>query len=203
MLIYQEWQHQARTKKVTTDSVILHLFNDYNDEFATNPSNGLLLYVDIQDRNISLIQAFEDPSDVIYSTSQGSYDALSNGNVLIGYGDIPTIKEFGSDGSIRMTIDFGLTAQCYRAYRQMWEATPAYAPAVVGSQGKGWVSWNGDTRTTQWVIYTGTSNSSMVSTVNRTGFETEFNITNGSTWLQVGAFSGGTFLRNSSVVTVV
>lgn len=165
-----------------------------------------MLSLDLESRNATLIRAFADPTDEIYSTAEGSFGELGNGNVLLGYGSAPIIKEFGANGDVRMTLQFGGdNSVSYRAYRQVWNATPmAYGPTVVSSQGKGWVSWNGDTRTTQWVIYAGATNSSLVEVgkVNRTGFETEFDVTNATSWLQVSAFDGDKLLGNSSIVTV-
>lgn len=177
------------------------MFNDMNSR-GDNPSNGLLLDLDLSSHNVTLRSLYQDPIDKIASTSQGSYQQLSNDNVLLGYGNVDVLKEFGPDGDVRLSIS---GVQSYRVYREVWSASPAgYPPNVTAVQGKGWVSWNGDTKTTKWAIYAGGSedNLSLVGEVGRTGFQTQFNLSSGSTWVQVGAFAGDLYLKNSSVVSV-
>jgi hypothetical protein len=166
------------------------------------PSNGLLLYLDLGIHNVTLMGLYMDPADKIASTSQGSYQQLSNDNVLLGYGNKDYFKEFSADGDVRMSIS---GVQSYRVYREAWDASPAgYPPNVTAVQGQGWVSWNGDTKTTKWFIYAGRSNNalSLVSEVGRTGFQTQFNLPSGVAWVQVGAFAEELHLRNSSIVAV-
>ena len=132
---------------------------------------------------------------------------LCNDNIFIGYGNIPKIKEFGPGGDVRMTILFGEgVGATYRTFRQVWEATPAkWDPVVVAnSSGQGWVSWNGDTRTTEWVVYAGKNQDDLdkVALVDRDGFETRFNFPTSAGFVQVGAFHHGDFLRKSNVVTI-
>ena len=125
----------------------------------------------------------------------------------MSYGNIPKIKEFGPLGDVRMTILFGKgIGATYRGYRQIWEATPSgWDPIVVAnSSGQGWVSWNGDTRTTEWVVYAGKKEDDLekVDRVDRDGFETEFNFPTSACYVQVGAFHRGKHLRKSNVVKV-
>jgi hypothetical protein len=185
----------------TSNSLVLHMFNDMNNS-GDLPSNGLLLHLDLNHRNVTLLKLYLDPQDEIATTSQGSYEVCSNGNVLLGYGNVDSIKEFGPEGDVRMSIS---GAASYRAYRLTWDATPAeYGPNITAIGEKGWVSWNGDTRTTKWIVYTGASNGSLtqVGEVARTGFETQYSLPSGSAWVQVGAFAGDIHLRNSSVAAV-
>lgn len=143
-----------------------------------------------------------DTNQKIASTSQGSYQQLSNDNVLLGYGNQDYFKEFSPDGDVVMSIS-GLSS--YRVYRQAWDASPAgYSPNVTAMQGQGWVSWNGDTKTTKWAIYAGSSNDSLslVAEVARIGFQTQFNLSSSAAWVQVGAFAEELHLKNSSVVAV-
>lgn len=134
------------------------------------------------------------------------------------------MKEFGWDGDVRMVAQFGdlppqdtsepistttIQEMSYRGYKQVWAATPAgYGPAVVvvAEEGKGYVSWNGDTRTTQWIIYAAdnlsASSLSESAIVNRTGFETSFEIPAGATLIQVAAVVDNTVVRKTSVISI-
>jgi hypothetical protein len=189
--------------------LILHYFNNNNGIVfePLTPSTGLIVQLDLYAFTATLIKSYVDPNDKVSSTSQGSFSILCNDNVFAGYGNIPKMKEFGPEGDVRMSILFGAgQGSTYRAYKQIWEATPAgWNPVVVAnSSGQGWVSWNGDTRTTEWVVYAGDIQDHLeeVGRSDRKFFETEFIVPASASFVQVGAFHKGHFLRNSSVVKV-
>lgn len=208
----QEWQHHARASFTTPETLTLTYFNNRNSgsDNGTHPSAALTLSLDITTRSASVVQSLLDPSEPLYTVSQGAHNVLSNGNSLVAFGGIPVIKELGpgSSSDVRMTLRFGANdaAQSYRAYRQSWTAMPATAPAVVASKEKGaFMSWNGATEYDRWVVYAGTSQQGLtkVGSVERDGFETSFNLAAGMEFVQVGAFKGEEELRNSSVVSVL
>ena len=188
--------------------MVLHYFNNFNSDsdYGTHPTEGLKLNLDLANRSVKVLKAFTDPTENIYSITQGAHSLLPNGNTLLSYGSIARIKEFGPTGDVRMRLQFGPDELVfsYRAYRQAWGATPYWAPEVAVEDGLGYVSWNGDTRTTRWMIYTGDANGTMSrrGLVERKGFETSFGLPNGTTALRVGAYAGNRFLRNSSVISV-
>lgn len=191
------------------NALVISYFNNNNGIVLDplTPSNGLLILLDLSAFTATLINSYTDPTDAVDSTSQGSFSILCNDNIFLGYGNIPKIKEFGPHGDIRMTILFGEgIGASYRAFKQIWEATPAgWDPVVVAnSSGHGWVSWNGDTRTTEWVVYAGKNNNDLdeVARVDRDSFETEFNFPTSASYVQVGAFDHGHFLRKSNVVKI-
>jgi hypothetical protein len=185
----------------------------FNDQYVypgygSGTSNGLLFTLDLVNKACTLDQIFTDPTDALETYSQGGYDAHDNGNVILGYGSNPVVKEYDSAGNVLMSLVFGApTTQSYRAYRREWTATPtAYGPSVAVSSkdGTGWVSWNGDTETTTWAIYAGADKNclALVAETSRDGFETAFNIPSKAAFVQVGAMAGNTFLMNSTVVSV-
>ncbi|KAM0352605.1 hypothetical protein ACHAP4_008751 [Fusarium culmorum] len=190
------WQHHVRVQNETSKSLVLHMFNDMN-ESGDLPSNGLQLHLDLFTRNATIKNLYIDRHDEIATTSQGSYQDFYNGNVLLGYGNRDNIIELGPEGDVRMSIS---GAASYRVYREVLHTTPAgYPPNTTAVEG-----WNGDTRTTKWVVYAGASKESLskVGEVARTGFETKYSLPSGSEWVKVGAFAGDDHLRNSSVVPV-
>lgn len=189
----------------------LHYFNNYNSGWdnGTHPSEGLELLVNLADHDVSVLNNYQDPRDSIYTDSQGAFWPLSNGNTLVGYGSIAKIKEYGPDnGDVRMTLQFGADnlVQSFRAYRQVWHATPtAYPPKAVGLNGTAYMSWNGATDITTWEIYAGIvpDKLNLVERVAKTGFETSAKIPFDSTFLQVVAYAGSEMLRKSDIVPIL
>ena len=180
---------------------------DSNIANGTYPSNGLQLSLNLANRSVKVLKRLTNPTERLYTDSQGSASLLPNGNTLLGYGSIAKIKEFGPKGDVRMRLQFGADNQVasYRAYRQTWEATPYWDPIVLGEGDTGYVSWNGDTRTTKWVVYVGSKEESLsrVGEAAKKGFETRFDVPLVGKYLQVAAYAGDTFLRNSSVVEML
>lgn len=101
-----------------------------------------------------------------------------------------------------------IMGQNYRTYKQEWRATPYTTPSLVVNQAasaddltecagsssstsslRGYVSWNGTTDVTSYVVYPGSSNSSLeeIGTIPKQGFETKFALPAGVKAVQVGA----------------
>ncbi|KAJ5220224.1 hypothetical protein N7468_009428 [Penicillium chermesinum] len=200
------WQHHARGYNLTDSSVEIHWFNNNNTNWDnTTTTSGLKLSLDLKEKTATLLEVFEDPTDPIYTDSQGSFWPLPNGNTLIGYGSIPKIKEFGPDGNPRMTLTFGENdlVMSYRSYRQIWHATPHYPPKACGSDKVVYMSWNGATDVTDWVVYGGSSRESLsqLGKVAKDGFENSFNLESFAAYVRVEAYDGSKLLGKSDVVT--
>jgi hypothetical protein len=139
----------------------------------------------------------------------------------MGYGAYAVIEEFGpkqstsSDdtqkGHVRWSAAFGSgdLVSSYRVFKQEWHATPATKPSLTVSRAaandtlnhcagrnstwRGYVSWNGATDVTRWLVYAGMSNANAnatlkaVGSVRKEGFETEFVVPQGAAFVQVGA----------------
>ncbi|KAL9053258.1 MAG: hypothetical protein Q9162_004866 [Coniocarpon cinnabarinum] len=215
------WQHFARAHNVTESSMALSLFNNDNSE---NQNQTLLTTGLVFDLTMgaalsvapSLLRHIETPSSPLSVKSQGSYIAdLENGNQLIGYGQIPVVREYGpaTDGSdLRWEARFGVDniVQNYRAFKETWHATPAaWDPVLVlgkipsesgCSSGAGFVSWNGATDVAAWDVYGGSTNESLelLGQVAKRGFETVFNVPR-SGCVQVEAVQEGQGIRRSNI----
>ena len=129
----------------------------------------------------------------------------------MGYGTIPIMREYGPQGDLRLQLQYGTTsptssALSYRAFKQVWHATPAADPVCVAKEGTVYMSWNGATDVTEWVIYGGKTNSTstlqQIGRVAKSGFETAFNLTAIVGYASVAAYDGNQWLRNSTVVAV-
>lgn len=172
---------------------------------GTGPSDGLILDLDTTTMTATLVASYRNPAHLYYSIAQGNFQNLTNGNFLMYYGLTPFATEFGAEGDARWSALFGppQMIQSYRMFKQEWRGYPTTAPKVAleRNKGLGYVSWNGATEVTSWTVYTGASNSSLTEglSVAKNGFETTFDITKGVSCVQVAAYSGTTFLANSTV----
>jgi len=116
----------------------------------------------------------------LVSESQGSMQALSNGDWFVGWGQEPYFSEFGPEGALLFDGHFPVHDESYRAFRFAWTGTPAHPPTFAfqpgGAAGASMVyaSWNGATGVASWRLLAGSSASglSTVTQVARSGFET-------------------------------
>lgn len=203
----QRWEHHARAQNVTDTSLELHYFNNNNAGWdnGTRATNGLRLQLDLEAKTATVLQKLD--SDGIFTESQGSFFPLDNGNTLMGFGSISKIKEFGPDGDVRMTLQFGEDnlVQAYRSYRQDWHATPVTSPKAAIKDNAVYMSWNGATEVTQWEVYAPSligSSMQLLGTVPKTGFETSFNLTQPALLVHVAAYAGDKLLGKSSMVSI-
>lgn len=128
-------------------------------------SRGRILSLNHDTRCASLESSFIPP-DLLLVKSQGSLQALPNGNVFINWGSEGAITEFSSDGEplYHAYLDSQPLSrgdlQNYRAFRANWTGISSEEPAVVAFQRHGtdwdsggtdiYLSWNGDTETVKW-----------------------------------------------------
>jgi hypothetical protein len=162
------WQHDARRQPDGS----LTMFDNGN-----GASRALVLSVDEVARRVGLAASYVHPWR-LHAASQGNVQLLPNGNVFVGWGAQPFVSEFTADGELVFDAQLGTGYVSYRAFRKPWLGEGVGAPAVATVHGARqtdvYVSWNGDTRTTHWVVLAGTdaANLAPIGRVARTGFET-------------------------------
>ena len=214
--IYFSWQHMPRISNATNSSMYITLFNNDNSEAQAsqvNGSTGLCLFVDFETMHVSLDRKLQNTSEVIVAGSQGSYQSLDQGHVLLGYGQIATTREFDATGKVVYEAQYGYSnassmVASYRSYRQSWDAQPAAAPklAVACTEDISvlYMSWNGATAYTSWTVYAGNSSETLLSagTVLRDGFETQYTVENAAQYAMVVAEVNGTALGKSATVGI-
>ncbi|CAK4032131.1 Hypothetical predicted protein [Lecanosticta acicola] len=163
-------------------------YNQMDDQ-----SRGTRIEVDLERMTARLDQTFTDPNYKILSTSQGSYQTLPNGNVVLGYGFNGVIAEFSPEGELlcdaylqpASTFTTG-NVQSYRNLRFNWTATPSYPPDLVLEGSRLYFSWNGATEVDTWLLV-GSDTADETDqpseraiqdaiVVGRTGFETVYRI---------------------------
>jgi MFS family permease len=177
-----QWQHDAKLTGPTTVSV----FDDHCCEItgagvylsATGPSRGLVLKLDPAKHSASLVRQYSH-GVATESRYMGNVQMLSNGNALVGWGDVPFVSEFSGSGKLIYEAVFPTPDITYRAYVQRWVGLPLDPPSGAARRQNGattvYASWNGATRATQWkvlAIGSGSKRPRVVAEKSRTGFET-------------------------------
>jgi hypothetical protein len=199
------WQHDARVRPGNAIS----LFDDGGG--ATNVetrSRGMVLALDMANKRAALTaQYYPDPSFV--STSQGSVQALGNGNTFVGWGEQPYFSEYSAQGELLFVGQLPPQGS-YRAYRFPWKGQPTDRPAVVVQRNPGgsaavYASWNGATEVTRWQVSSGPSPRALAPRGESAtdGFETVLVLRNPGRYAAVAAFDAqGNLLGRSRVVAV-
>lgn len=128
----------------------------------------------------------------------------------MSYGSVPKIKEYGADGSILHSAQFGEDSlvQSYRSFRFPWTGRPASPPDVVAySSDNGtsiYMSWNGATEHESWDVYAGSSEKDLklIERVKKTGFETKVTISQPAKFVRVEAVGKGITNGLSSIISL-
>lgn len=147
------WQHDARRQPDGT----LTIFDNGATPAVEKLSRGLILDVDEQAMTATLLRQYTHPK--VLSGSQGSMQLLPNGNVFIGWGEVPRVSEFERSGRLVFDALLGKQYQSYRAFRLPWSGTPAEAPAIAtvreGGETTVYASWNGASEVHAWQLLAG------------------------------------------------
>ena len=126
-------------------------------------SRGLILDVDEQAMTSTLLHQYTHPK--ILAGSQGSVQLLQNGNVFVGWGEIPRVSEFHRSGQMVFDAELGEKYESYRAFRLPWTGLPAEAPALATARDGGrltaYASWNGATGVERWQLLAGAQASAL------------------------------------------
>ncbi|KGB75134.2 hypothetical protein CNBG_0972 [Cryptococcus deuterogattii R265] len=212
-----EWQHDARWLNNYTQ---ISIFDNAATSWESDEkmARGLLLNVDTDAMSITLAQEYL-PWNQTVSPSQGSMQEQTNGNYLLGWGQVPFFSEYSSNGTLLCSAQFGVgNVQGYRVLRSNWTGYPRTTPALTvisnttTNQYDIYTSWNGATEVSSWVLYgatslSGSASSSKLNQVNKTTFETYFSLSKDTAasypWVQARAVSSnGTILGYSDYVSL-
>ncbi|KAL9086148.1 MAG: hypothetical protein Q9159_004328 [Coniocarpon cinnabarinum] len=169
------WQHHVRPRASTNTSLTITLFNNFNSEVSngSSPSTGLELLLPLPP-NSSVPVVHEDlfvADAPVFAETQGSLQILPNGNFFEDYGQISLVREWSSEGVLAWSGRFGADnlVQSYRGFKTEWHGRPASPPSLFvestdstsNTTGNrtvdAYVSWNGATDVTAWVVYEGSS----------------------------------------------
>ncbi|KAM0498995.1 hypothetical protein D7B24_007132 [Verticillium nonalfalfae] len=133
-----------------------------------------------------------DAPDGLSARTQGSVQLLPNGNVFVNWGEAGAVTEFSYGGQVLFhayldSAPVSTFVQSYRGFRANWTAIPAEEPAIATFVSREstltfvdiYVSWNGDTETKTWQVYSRPSTGEsavLVGKAQRDGFETKIRL---------------------------
>jgi hypothetical protein len=168
----------------------------------------LILDVDEQAMTATLLRQYTHPK--ILTGSQGNMQLLEDGNVFIGWGEVPRVSEFERSGRLVFDAVLGEKYQSYRAFRLPWSGLPAEAPAIAISRDSrsgltAYASWNGATGVRAWQLLAGAQPGTLtpVSSTAMRGFESALHSASAGPYFSVRALDeSGLVLGQSSTVSV-
>jgi hypothetical protein len=168
------WQHDLRELAGGAFS----LFDNGASPNVHHQSRGIVVDLDAQHATATLATQIVHPPPLL-ADSQGNFQALSNGDWFVGWGQVSDFSEFNAAGALLFDAHFPAHTQSYRAFRLPWTGTPAHAPAfalgpAAGGAATVYASWNGATLVTGWRVLSGAGAGGLraVAQVARSGFET-------------------------------
>jgi hypothetical protein len=195
------WQHDARRQPDGT----LTIFDNGATPAVEKLSRGLILELDEQAMSATLVRQYTHPK--ILSGSQGSMQLLGNGNVFVGWGEVPHVSEFDYAGRMLFDAVLGAKYQSYRAFRLPWTGLPAESPAIAATRASAettvYASWNGATGLHTWQLLAGAQPDALrpVSSTQSRGFESALRTISAGPYFAVEAFdASGTSLGQSNTV---
>jgi hypothetical protein len=197
------WQHDARRQPDGT----LTVFDNGATPAVEKRSRGLILEVDELGMTATLLNQYTHRN--VLAGSQGSVQLLGNGNVFVGWGEVPRVSEFDHAGRIVFDAELGKGYESYRAFRLPWTGRPAEDPAIAlagrGRNLTAYASWNGATEVRGWQLLAGASAGALstVSSVRARGFESALRVPAAAPLFAVRALDGwGRTLGQSSAVAL-
>jgi len=198
------WQHDPRE---LPDGAI-SIFDNGASPKVHSQSRAIVVNLDDPSGTATLVERLTHTPSLV-SESQGSIQALANGDWFVGWGQEPYFSEFSPEGALLFDAHFPAHDESYRAFRFQWTGTPAHAPAFALAPGSGgpsvvYASWNGATQVASWRVLAGASASSLaaVAQAPRSGFETALALPAGITdsYMAVQALGGGEEVLGTSAV---
>jgi hypothetical protein len=171
-------------------------------------SRGVALKLDHATGGVSLARSYRHRPPLL-AGGYGNMQARPDGDVIVGWGNLPVASRFDASGAILEDLDLASIYASYRAFKLPWAANPALPPAVATQRrqkGRGtivYVSWNGTTACAAWAIRAGAELSRLAHVARRpqTGFETAIEIPQTSGYVEAVALNdAGRVLARSPAV---
>ena len=213
------FQHDARFVVDNDNETIITIFDNAANGYTQTDrhSSGIKVRLDHYSKVAYLVQRYEPPITAQggqhVSKSQGNYQALDDGNVILGWGNDAFWTEYTPMGEIVFYGHIGVrNTMNYRVHKfNNWIGLPTTKPALWtyskfgGYSDPMWayVSWNGATEIRSWRFYFSANLGGPWDTtlpVNKTGFETAFRYDKSARYTFVEALDAdGELLGNSEV----
>lgn len=161
----------------------LTLFDDGAGPPKVHPySRGIHERLDTKHKTATLINEY-DHSPQISADFEGSMQALPDGDVFLGWGELSNFSEDTASGKQNFDAHFTVPTASYRAYRFPWTGQPPGTPSLANEPGSTgqinlYASWNGATGVTGWRVLGGAAPGTLkpLGTVAEGGFETHITV---------------------------
>ena len=198
------WQHDVSQQRGEQISV----FDDEAAPTEGKQSRGLLLELNFGSHTAKVVHEYVLPQHAL-AGSQGSVQLLPDGNVFVGWGQLPYISEYSAAEKLLYEASLPGADESYRAFRGSWVGLPADSPSVAVRSASGganvYASWNGATEVASWQLLAGSSPSTLTPVgqpVARQGFQTTIPTGGAGPDYAVQAIdAAGQVLATSSAVT--
>jgi hypothetical protein len=169
------WQHDARLQPNGT----VTMFDDGSNPRIHYQSRGVRLALDATHHTARLAAVYPHPGGPLLADSQGNMQTLPDGNLVIGWGSIPSVTELTPGGALLFDAHMPPGYSSYRAFRFPWSGHPLAAPdaaaRLLATKDSTAVaaSWNGATDVASWRVLAGPDAASLTAqaTMPDTGFE--------------------------------
>jgi Arylsulfotransferase (ASST) len=169
------WQHDAR---IFPDGTIT-AFDDGSNPRIHYQSRAVRIAIDLANHTARLLHAYPHPGGPLLADSQGNAQTLANGNLVVGWGGVPSVTELSRAGELLFDAHLPPGSSSYRAFRFPWEGHPLSLPAVsarvlaTGDETAVFASWNGATEVSRWQVLAGPSPGALTAqlTMPDSGFE--------------------------------
>ncbi len=175
-----KWQHDVQLHPGN----VVSLFDDHccditgADQYlpATGPSRALELKLNPATHTATQVAEYSHGT-TFHSQYMGNLQILSDGDALVGWGEVPFVSEYTKVGKLIFDGAMPVPDMSYRAYVQRWVGSPLYPPTgaarAVAGRTTVYASWNGATKLAAWKVLAGTgSGQTIVARHARSGFET-------------------------------
>jgi hypothetical protein len=200
------FQHHALPQGQDT----LSIFDDGGAPPVKEPqSRAILLNLDIGAMRATLQRSYVHPAGLA-AANQGSMQVLADGEVLVGWGNLPYFSQFTANGTLILDGQFPVGDQSYRAFTAAWTGHPADKPAAAARVNPAggsvvYASWNGATEVSSWTVLAGQTADALAKAGSqlRGGFETMITVNSAGPYFAVTAQdAGGHVLGRSPTVRV-
>lgn len=170
------FQHDVRVR-AAGDRIVTMFDDGAGPPYVHSESRALELGLNLRHMTATVV-AQRKHSPPLLASFEGDNQVLAGSDEFIGWGQEPYFSQYNAAGKLVFDGRFVGLNLTYRAYRFVWNATPATPPALAASRhGRKmtvWASWNGATGVRYWRALGGPSPTALrpVATTEKGGFET-------------------------------
>ena len=188
----------------------LSIFDDGGAPPTKEPqSRAILLDLDTGAMRATLQRSYVHPAGLA-AANQGSMQVLADGQVLVGWGNLPYFSQFTAAGTLILDGQFPVGDQSYRAFAAAWTGHPTDKPAAAARVNPAggsvvYASWNGATEVKTWTVLAGKTADALAQAGSqpRSGFETMVTVNSAGPFFAVTAHDAdGHVLGQSATVQI-